>query len=184
MSGECKAYSLNSPMTREQFLDMPDDLKIVYIKAIRNKYGTPDSTLARAMGFSQQAFSRNVIAKLGICNGRSKGGNSKWDKEGFFAWWNGVDTLPTSVPEEDVQQEEEPEAFMEDDLPFDIPESELELNRYYQTVPQTACPNTGSLSFKCPANIALNTMKDLLQNEMVAISITWRVVEEGSDDDD
>jgi hypothetical protein len=184
MSGECKAYSLNSPMTREQFLEMPDDLKIVYIKAIRNKYGTPDSTLGRAMGFSQQAFAKNVIGKLGIANGRSRGGNTKWDKEGFFAWWNGVDKLPTPVPEEDVQQEEEPEAFMEDDLPFDIPESELELKPYCPPFPQTACPNTGSLSFKCPASMALNTLKELLQNEMVAISITWRVVEEGGDDDD
>ena len=186
MSGECKAYSLNSPMTREQFLDMPDDLKIVYIKAIRNKYGTPDSTLGRAMGFSQQAFAKNVIGKLGIANGRSRGGNTKWDKEGFFAWWNGVDKLPTPVPEEDVQ--EEPESFMEDDLPFDIvplevPEADPEV-KFVMPIPQTACPNTGSLSFKCPANIALNTLKELLQNEMVAISITWRVVEEGGDDND
>lgn len=187
MSGECKAYSLNSPMTREQFLDMPDDLKIVYIKAIRNKYGTPDSTLGRAMGFSQQAFAKNVIGKLGIANGRSRGGNTKWDKEGFFAWWNGVDKLPTPVPEEDVRQEEEPEDFMEDDLPWNVPETVPEVKFVVsqdQPIPQTACPSTGSLSFKCPANIALNTLKELLQNEMVAISITWRVVEEGGDDDD
>ena len=198
MSGECKAYSLNSPMTREQFLDMPDDLKIVYIKAIRNKYGTPDSTLGRAMGFSQQAFAKNVIGKLGIANGRSRGGNTKWDKEGFFAWWNGVDKLPTPVPEEDVRQEEEPEDFMEDDLPFeDSAEENVGDDRIllpspfmactasqHKPIPQTACPNTGSLSFKCPANIALNTMTELLQNEMVAISITWRVVEEGGDDND
>ena len=42
--------------------------------------------------------------------------------------------------------------------------------------------HTGSLSFKCPASVALNTLKDLLQNEMVAINITWRVIEEGGDD--
>lgn len=197
MSGECKAYSLNSPMTREQFLDMPDDLKIVYIKAIRNKYGTPDSVIAKAMGFGQQAFSNNVIGKLGIRNGKTRGGKTQWDKEGFFAWWNGVDKLPTPVPEEDVQ-EEAPESFVEDDLPFeDSAEENVGDDRIilpsplmactasqYKPIPQTTCPTTGSLSFKCPASIALNTMRDLLQNEMVAISITWRVVEEGGDDDD
>lgn len=192
MSGEVKAYSLNSPMTREQFLEMPNDLKAVYIKAIRKKYGTPDSVIAKAMGFSQQAFSNNVIAKLGIRNGKTRGGNTKWDKEGFFAWWNGVDKLPTPVPEEDpiqeeedVQQEEEPESFVEDDLPWNVPETVPEVKfvvNQCQTIPQTACPNTGSLSFKCPASMALNTLKELLQNEMVAINITWRVIEEGGDD--
>ena len=71
----------------------------------------------------------------------------------------------------------------QDDLPWDIPEPVAEFKPYCPAVPQTACPSTGSLSFKCPANVALNTLKELLQNEMVAISITWRVMEEGGDDD-
>lgn len=193
MSGECRSYSLNSPMTREQFQEMPKDLKAVYIKAIRNKYGTPDSVIAKDMGYSQQAFSQNVIKKLGLGLGKSKNGHTKWDKEGFYAWWNGVEKLPTPVPEEDANeaevpvQEEAPESIVEDDLPWDVPEKVPEVKfvvNQCQPIPQTTCPTTGSLSFKCPASIALNTMKDLLQNEMVAISITWRVVEEGGDDDD
>jgi hypothetical protein len=122
-------------MTREQFLEMPNDLKAVYIKAIRNKYGPPDSVIAKAMGFSQQAFSQNVIKRLGLANGKTRGGLTKWDKEGFYAWANGVDQLPTPVPEEPIQEpvitSEEPESFVEDDLPFDIvpaeePEPELD----------------------------------------------------------
>lgn len=192
MSGECKAYSLNSPMTREQFLEMPNDLKAVYIKAIRNKYGPPDSVIAKAMGFSQQAFSQNVIKRLGLANGKTRGGLTKWDKEGFYAWWNGVDKLPTPVPEdpiqeeEDVQQEEAQESFVQDDLHWNVPETVPEVKFVVSQdypVHQTACPSTGSLSFKCPASMALNTLKELLQNEMVAINITWRVIEEGGDDD-
>lgn len=209
MSGDCKSYSLNSPMTREQFLEMPDDLKVIYIKAIRNKYGTPDSTLGRSMGFSQQAFSK-VIARLGIATGKNKGGNTKWDKESFFAWWNGVDKLPTPVPEEDVQeekmqiffggtenlpeekihwvepesvqQEEAQESFVEEDVPWTVPEFKRE-GRFEPYIPQTTCPRTGSMTFNCPASIALNTLKELLQNEMVSIRVTWDVIEEGGAED-
>ena len=39
MSGECKSFRLNDPMGRKEFMSMPDDLKIVYIQAIR-KDGT------------------------------------------------------------------------------------------------------------------------------------------------
>jgi hypothetical protein len=128
MSGECKSYRLNEPMTREELLAMPDDLKIAYIKAIRNKYGTPDSHLGKAMGFSQQRFAK-LVNRLGIARGKAAGGHVKWDKEGFFAWWHGVDQLPTPVPEEPTEEPvieevpvittEEPEVFVEDDLPVE-----------------------------------------------------------------
>ena len=131
MSGECKSFRLNDPMTREELLAMPDDLKIAYIKAIRNKYGTPDSHLAKALGFTQQRFAK-LVNRLGISRGKAAGGHFKWDKEGFFAWWYGVEKLPTPVPEEHTEvpvieevpieepSQEEPEFFVEDDLPFDM----------------------------------------------------------------
>lgn len=133
MSGECKSFRLNDPMTREELLAMPDDLKIAYIKAIRNKYGTPDSHLAKAMGFTQQRFAK-LVNRLGISKGKAAGGHYKWDKEGFFAWWYGVEKLPTTVPEEPTEVpvveempieepiQEEPEVFVEDDLPFEEPD--------------------------------------------------------------
>jgi hypothetical protein len=128
MSGECKSYRLNEPMTREELLSMPDDLKIVYIQAIRNKYGIPDSHLAKTMGFTQQRFAK-LIKRLNIQLGKELGGHRKWDKEGFFAWWHGMDQLPTPVIEEPAKEpvieevpieepnQAEPETFMEDDLP-------------------------------------------------------------------
>lgn len=212
MSGECKSFRLNEPMAWAEFKKMPDDIKVTYIKLLQEKWKVPVNHIGKMMGVSQPVIQRET-ARLGIVLG--KGVHKQlWDKEGFYAWVNGV---PTPVPEETVQEEkkqiffggtenlpeekivwvkpepvkqEEPEAFMEDDLPFDIvplevpetvPEVKFVVNQC-QPIPQTACPNTGSLSFKCPANIALNTMTELLQNEMVAISITWRVIEEGGDD--
>jgi hypothetical protein len=134
MNGECKSYRLNEPMTKEELLAMPDDLKIAYIKAIRNKYGIPDSHLGKAMGFAQQSFAK-LVSRLGLCQGKAMGGNRKWDKEGFYAWWNGVDQLPTpvveepteadAIEEEPVSTSEEPEVYVEDDLPVEEPDSNV-----------------------------------------------------------
>ena len=131
MNGECKSFRLNDPMGRKEFMSMPDDLKIVYIQAIRNKYRIPDNHLAKAMGFPQQNFAK-LVKRLGLSRGKAAGGHVKWDKEGFFAWWNGVDQLPTPVIEEPAEEpvieevpvitSEEPETFMEDDLPFEEPD--------------------------------------------------------------
>ena len=132
MNGECKSYRLNDPMTREELLSMPDDLKIVYIQAIRKKYGIPDSPLGKAMGFTQQRFAK-LVKRLGLCQGKEMGGRRKWNEEGFYAWWHGVDQLPTPVIEEPTEEpvieevpvntSEEPEAFVEEDIPWNAPET-------------------------------------------------------------
>lgn len=118
MSGECKSYRLNEPMTWKEFMSMPDDIKITYIKLLRNKFGCPDSKIGEMMGANKDKVSRQFI-KLGLDKGKTKK-KEKWDKEGFWAWANGVDKLPTPVPEEIPIVEpiqEEPEVFVEDDLP-------------------------------------------------------------------
>lgn len=218
MSGECKSFRLNEPMTWAEFKSMPDDIKVTYIRLLQEKWKVPIVHIGKMMGVSQPVIQRET-ARLGIVLG--KGVHKQiWDKDAFYAWANGVST---PVPEEavqekkktiflggtadifeermhlepePVQQEEAPEAFVEDDLPFeDSAEENVDDTRIllpspfmasttsqHHVIPQTACPNTGSLSFKCPASMALNTLKDLLQNEMVAINITWRVIEEGGDD--
>ena len=190
MSGACKSFRLNDPMPWAEYKSMPDDIKVTYIKLLLNKFDVPFNHIGTMLGVSQKTISAEIV-RLGLSEGKSPSGRpkKKWDKEGFYAWVNGVDSLPTPVPEEDVQEEEDvrqeeaQESFVQDDLPWDIPEPVAEFKPYCPAVPQTACPSTGSLSFKCPANVALNTLKELLQNEMVAISITWRVMEEGGDDD-
>lgn len=137
MNGEVKSYRLNSPMSWAEFKSMPDDLKVVYIQALRKKYKVPDVNIAGMLGIGRQAFIKEVN-RLGVSKGKATGGRRKWDKDGFFAWVNGVD-VPTPVteeepaeapvieeaPVEDPIQEpviisDEPEIYVEDDLPFDI----------------------------------------------------------------
>ena len=183
MNGECKSFRLNDPMSWDEFKALPDDLKVTYIKLIRNKFNVPFQYIGKMLGVTQRTISCEII-RLGLSEGKAaKGRSKKWDKDGFYAWANGVDKLPTPVMEEpehcepDPVNHEEPEAVVEEDLPWNIPEFVPEVK---YPIPQTAVPANGSMTFKCPANLALNTLKVLLENEMVELSIMWRVVEEGS----
>lgn len=202
MSGECKSYKLNEPMGWEVFMSMPDDIKVTYIKLIREKFGCPDSKIGTMMGADKDRISR-TFKKLGLNNSKPKK-NTKWDKEGFWAWVNGVDKLPTPAVEnltvtqedlEDIEQMmpgvknlhikaeavEEPETFVEEDLPWDEPDDPIPMVEFK---PCTATPCNGSMTFKCPASQALNTLAQLLGDANVNISVMWRVVEEGEDDND
>lgn len=86
-NGECKTYRMNDPMTWEQFNDLPDDLKVCYIKAIRKKYNTPDLILATCMGVDPDTF-KNKLLEIGM---RSGNVSTQWnDTEAsheFNKWW-------------------------------------------------------------------------------------------------
>lgn len=142
MNGEVKSYRLNSPMGWAEFKSMPDDLKVVYIQALRKKYGVPDIQIGNMMGVHKATFIKEM-SRLGLSRGQNCGGRKKWDEEGFFAWVNGVD-VPTPVTEEEPAEapvieeapvhfytEEERETifglgeekgYVEDDLPFEEPD--------------------------------------------------------------
>jgi len=181
MNGEVKSYRLNDPIKWDEFKAMPDDIKATYIKLLRQKFNVPDCKIGEMMGVNKAKMSIE-IKRIGLGHGVKHGGNKGWDKEGFYAWANGVDKLPTPVEEEPIQGaepiQEEPETFVEDDLPFDIPEADIESKPYFQPVPYTAVPCSGSMTFRCHANLALNTLRDMLANEMVDLHVSWGVIEE------
>ncbi len=58
MNGEVKTYHLNDPMTWEEFKKLPDDIKIAYIKNLREKFEVPNKTLAESFGIG------NVISAV------------------------------------------------------------------------------------------------------------------------
>ena len=197
MNGEVKHYRLNDPMGWKEFKAMPDDLRITYINLLRKKFNVPGNHIAKMMGINNCSYSQE-ISRLGISEGKNcRGKCTKWDKEGFYAWWHGVDALPTPVPErliitqEDIDELEEAigvknlhnkvEAYAEDDLPFEEPDP-IPVDNFTPVplgIPVTATPCNGSMQFKCPADQALNTLAQLLGQTNCAISIMWRVIEEG-----
>lgn len=143
MNGECKSYKLNGPMSWKEFKSLPDDIKIVYIKLLRQKFNAPGKYIGEMMGIGAMTYSRE-INRLGISEGQNcRGRCTPWDKEGFYAWVGGVKQDPASVAEEEtaeapvieetpVIEEEpavisaEPETFVEDDLPFEEPDSVMD----------------------------------------------------------
>lgn len=99
-NGECKSYRMNEPMTWAQFMEMPDDLKVLYIKAIRKKYHTPDRILAHCMGVADYTFSKKM-RELGIGLGKGAGAKNKdWcttdGADEFTRWWYKDQNLPLS----------------------------------------------------------------------------------------
>lgn len=143
MNGDCKSYKLNSPMKWDEFKSMPDDIKITYVKLLRQKFNVPGKYIAMMLGTNAGYFSKE-INRLGISEGKNcRGRCTPWDKDGFYAWWHGVDTLPTPVPEAPIEApviEEAPvhfyteeeratifglgevECYVEEDIPFEAPD--------------------------------------------------------------
>ena len=88
---------------------MPDDLKITYIKLLRQRFNAPDNKIGEMMGVSQRKMWVEMD-RLGLCLGRShKRGH--FDKEGWNGWINRIpsahDVLEEVVPV--VQTDTEPD---------------------------------------------------------------------------
>jgi hypothetical protein len=88
MDGEVQTYRLGSPMGWEEFSRMPDDLKKMYIKKLRDKFNVPDEALAAAIGIDIQKFAeclKSIKLSRLSCTDRS------WydtDNNGRFqTWW-------------------------------------------------------------------------------------------------
>lgn len=182
MNGEVKTYRLNDPMKWNEFKYMPDDIKISYIKLIRQKFHVSDSCIAKMLGISQNGFSSH-IRRLGIGLGRGTG-NQKSDKEGFLAWCNGA-PIPAADPAEEttetVEQSVDEAQEMERQIasleeicdPVPVPEIKVlpvdkEKNK--------AIPDSGSMTFEGSVESILNTLSVLLGGVNAHISITWDVL--------
>lgn len=200
MNGECKSYRLNSPMSWEEFKSMPDDLKVVYVKALREKYNVPNNALAEMFGVSGPVVSR-YFDKLGLGVGKAAASSKKyWNKEAFLAWRNGVKIEDVKVEEEEPEVEEDntPEVVVEE---TDFPENEEEqavdeiLDLCAKLVEDRSeeirdiepagpiistnyhlpvIPMKGTITFHNNfADEALETMKCILSNARVSLTISW-----------
>lgn len=90
MHGEVKTYQLGKPMSWNEFIFIPDDLKKMYIKKLRKKFNVPDEGLAAAFGIEDDEF-RKCISDLGICSCKVSLYSSNWyeteNYEKFKSWW-------------------------------------------------------------------------------------------------
>lgn len=163
MNSEVTAYKLNSMMTWKEFKAMPDDIKVTYIKLIREKFNTTDKVLAEAFGVHRITLHKE-FTRLDLCQGSGSGGKRIWDEEGFKAFCGNCNPDPVEEPTEEV--DDEPVEFICDTL---LPENEE--SHVKEETP--AVPYSGSMSFTGAADAALKTVMNLLGNTEVNITIRW-----------
>jgi hypothetical protein len=170
MSGEVKSYRLNDPMTWKEFKAMPDDIKITYIKLLRQKYGVNDTDIGKMLGVVQNGIAREV-KRLGISLGRG-GYNRAWDKEGWLAWVNGApaDSVEESF-KEDAENGLESIEDTEEHVPAVIPKERT-------FCVHRAIPNCGNMVFEGNVEAVVNALSAILGGANVHISITWDVLDE------
>lgn len=162
MNGEVKSYRLNEPMSWKEFKELPDDIKVTYIKLLREKFNCFDSAIAEMMGINKVTFSQE-IKRLGLGHGTKHGWNRTWnEKEAFYAWAHGV---PATKEAEDPIPEEP------------VPEAEPVIEE------KKAIPGTGNLVFEGKVEEVLKTIGVLLGGANVHISVTWDVLPEGEVED-
>lgn len=96
MNGQCETYKLNQPMKWPEFLAMPLELQITYVKQLRKKFNVPDARIARMLCVSQCTFSQ-YVRKQGIAPG-GRPRHTPWDEDGWYLFMQGVD--PDELPVE------------------------------------------------------------------------------------
>lgn len=165
MNGEVKSYRLNEPMSWKEFKAMPDDIKVTYIKLLREKYGVSDTNIGKMLGVSQNGIASH-LRKLGISSPKGSYGKN-FDKEGWLAWCNGVPVAKEEVTEEEPIAEEPVEEEIPVEIPVEIP----------APVEARAIPDVGNMVFEGYTEEILKTVGVLLGGAKVHISITWDVVE-------
>jgi hypothetical protein len=151
MNGEVKSYRLNEPMTWKEFKELPDDIKVTYIKLLREKWGVPDTHIAEMMGIGKCSISQEMT-RLNL-NGGRKARDYKWDTEGFRAWVHGVPVV-----------EDEPVQAVKDDSSTAIPEAVIE-----EPVPES---KSDAVNFEVAYKVVLDELEkanvemELLRNEL------------------
>ena len=117
MNGDVKSYSLNKPMTWEEFRSMPQDLQIMYIKKLRNEFGVPDVVLSKSMGVCKSSFSK-AMKDLNLSLGKRAGATGKqWlnsEKSSKFSeYWNKFNKEEKVVEEDSIEDATEVESTKE-----------------------------------------------------------------------
>lgn len=193
MNGPVESYRMNDPMSWDEFKRLPDDLKVTYVKALREKYKVPDSALAEAMGVSTHVFGKWMRC-YGLGAGKGSGAAGRhWyntpEHDQFVAWWNGVSIEAVDSNSEDANEtvkEAEAAAYCDNDIAVtkdDVKENgnmwpENKKTDKMRCETHCAVPLHGAMTFEGPIDDILRTIGMLLSGQNVHINIDWNLMKE------
>lgn len=177
MNGEVKSYKLNDPMGWAEFKAMPDDIKIAYIKALRQRYNVSDTKIAEMFGTCQVNFS-SLCRRLGIQSARKS--KEAWDEDGWCAWVNGV---PVEAEGEAVTfAQGKCFEFKVDDVAAEESEAVTEkcdeevLESTEKCDCQRAIPGWGQMELEGTVEECAATLQMLLADRRVKLTVSWAVM--------
>ena len=156
MNGEVITYPMNDPLTWAEFNELPDDIKGLYVKALRERYNVPDNALAQMFGVDRTYLCR-VFQSLGLHAG--KPGKKSWDKEAFYAWAHCVPVQKEKAPEKPAEKPTEGETKAKARL----------------------VPGCGKMTFSGKADEALETILAILGGAEATITVSWNLLHKEAD---
>jgi hypothetical protein len=176
MNGDVKSYRLNDPMKWKEFKSMPDDLKVTYIKLLRDRYNVSDSHIAEMLGVHRVTLC-NYFKTLGLSKGRKRLTTEQWDEEGWTKWLMGILVTKDDASEEEIV---EPEVVCECE---EAVQEAKETTDWWEPIPEEhilrkAVPCSGNMTFNGTAEAALRTALNLLGEANVHMSITWEMLDD------
>jgi DNA-binding transcriptional regulator YiaG len=153
-----KPIRVNEPISYKEFKALPDELKIAYIKWLRETFNVPDNHIAIMMGVNRSTFS-SVIIKLGLENIKNRGPRTNWDKEAFYAWFGGANPglVKESPMVEDICEDVDVEVAMET---LDKDEAETPVEAMPIVIPNTGVTHTNILAEKYTSIDDINGLND------------------------
>lgn len=155
MNGETKTYRLRDPMKWAEFKEMPDDIKVMYIKGLRERFDCTDAALAQMFGVARSTLC-HFFKEKGIPQGVGDK-YRRWDRKGFEAWYR------TDAPEEAVTEVTEvtEEPKKNEGIQWEFTER------------KKAIPMMGSMKFEGKIEEILDTVYALLGGAEMTINIYW-----------
>lgn len=174
MNGDVKSYRLNDPMKWEDFKALPDDLKVVYIRQLREKFSVTDAEIANMMGVRRETVGK-LFRSSGISAGRTAGGRRSWDKAAWNAWLNRQDHF-AAQPDERPEPAEGEEAAEKGAEPVEPIRPGSVVAEHCETI--RSIPETGGVTFAGAADAALHTLSVLLGGANVRMCVSWEVLHE------
>ena len=169
MSGECKSYRLNEPMTWAEFMELPDDLKVSYIHAIRIRFGPSDCSIFKMFGVDQRRGAYE-FKKLGLGRGRAAK-KLEFFAEAWQKWCAGIKDPGDTETEGNIHNAR---CIMADDEPEEIPAPVVE---NLPTTKTRIYPMRGHMTLRGTATEIGEVLAEMLGGGTLMVSIKWEVEE-------